>query len=338
VAAAHGLPLADVKGTGPQGRVTREDVEGALARQVQVGRPGAVVAVPAARRLARELGVDLTSVAGTGPGGRIQPGDVQTASEASAPQPVPQALPGEPALPTAQQGVPAVRRIVPLSSVRRTIGERMAASVREAPQFTVSLDVQVDRALSILEDLKAPANAADGPRVTLTALLVKACAWALAEIPEANAALETAGQVTEWADINIGVAIATEQGLVVPVLHHADQKGVRAIAREMAELADRARGGRLRLEDLRGGTFTLSNLGMFGIDRFDAILNPPQAAILAVGRASRRPLVGPDDQIRAASVATLTLTADHRVLDGAVAARFLATVGRAVERPGLLLG
>jgi pyruvate dehydrogenase E2 component (dihydrolipoamide acetyltransferase) len=211
----------------------------------------------------------------------------------------------------------------------------MLASVREAPQFTVSVDADMTRALAVMEDLKVDA-AADQPRVTLTALLIRACAWALARHPEANSAFMD-GQITEWDEVNVGVATAIDSGLIVSVVHGADRLGMRAIAGQLADLTIRAREGRLKLEDLQGGTFTLSNLGMFGIDRFTAILNPPQAAILAVGRIAKRAVVTDDDRVEVRPVSTLTLTADHRVLDGASAARFLATIQRALEHPGAMM-
>jgi pyruvate dehydrogenase E2 component (dihydrolipoamide acetyltransferase) len=308
-----------------------------------------VCAVPAARRLARELGVDLKQVRGTGPDGRIQSTDVHTfaaQAAAAAPSVTPDALPapaGAPATPSLARpqmapvpaGSPAVRRMIPLTNIRRTIAERMTASVREAPQFTVAVDVDMTRALAVVEDLKSGAGA-DKPRVTLTVLLIRACAWALVQHPEANSAFVD-GQIVEWDAVNIGVATAIDAGLIVPVVRSAERVGMRAIAGQLADLTARAREGRLKLEDLQGGTFTLSNLGMFGIDRFTAIVNPPQAAILAVGRIAKRAVVTDDDRVEVRPIATLTLTADHRVLDGAAAARFLATIQRALEHPGAML-
>jgi pyruvate dehydrogenase E2 component (dihydrolipoamide acetyltransferase) len=219
----------------------------------------------------------------------------------------------------------------------------MLASVREAPQFTVSVEADMARALAIVEDLKAArpgpgggSGAADQPRVTLTALLIRACAWALAQHPEANSAFID-GQVAEWDEVNVGVATAIDAGLIVPVVRGADRLGMRAIAARLADLTARAREGRLKPEDLQGGTFTISNLGMLGIDHFTAIVNPPQAAILAVGRVAKQAVVMDDDRVEVRPRSTLTLTADHRVLDGASAARFLGTIQRALEHPGLLL-
>jgi len=339
LAESHGLDLNTITGTGPLGRISREDVEAALARTAQGGVAedaaawdGKVRAVPAARRIARELGVDLREVRGTGPDGRIQSDDVVAAAER--PVPGPQSpVPTIPSPPPAFDAI-AVRRVVPLTNIRRTIAERMTASVREAPQFTVSVDVDMGRALDVVEDLKA--RTAEGQaRVTLTAIIVKACAWALRQHPEANASFRDDG-IVEWDEVNVGVATAIEAGLIVPVVREADASGLRRIAEQMADLTSRARAGKLRLEDLQGGTFTVSNLGMLGIDRFTAIVNPPQAAILAVGRVARRAEVF-DDKIEIRPMASLALTADHRVLDGAAAARFLATIRSALEHPGLLL-
>ncbi len=340
-----GVDLALVKGTGPRGQVTRQDVETYAAAQ-QAATPsgdGKVAAVPAARRLARELGVDLHTVRGTGPEGRIQPEDVQ---EYAAKDSRPTAADRRPLTADNEQPAnvvgqpspvgPPIRRLAPLTNIRRTIAERMTTSVREAPQFTVGLDADMTRALAVVEDLRGGDAAGNQPRVTLTALLIKACAWALSQHPGANAAYQD-GQIAEWAEVNVGVATAIEAGLIVPVIRQADQLGMRAIAARLADVTTRARGGQLKIEDLQGGTFTLSNLGMFGIDRFTAILNPPQAAILAVGRVAKRPVVLADDRIEVRPMTTLTLTADHRVLDGVTAAQFLATIQRILEHPGLLL-
>ena len=361
MAAELGVNLAAVTGTGTNGKVTRRDVESYLSDNGTAAKPESgdnapcpadaqVRAVPAARRLARELGVDLKQVRGHGPDSRIQSDDVRAFAAQRAPAPAAATTLATPAgadtgAPAAQSvtqsavqpgaGTPAVRRRIPLTSIRRTIAERMTASVREAPQFTVAVDVDMTRALAIVEDLKSGA-AADKPRVTLTVLLIRACAWALVQHPEANSAFVD-GQIVEWDAVNIGVATALDAGLIVPVVRDAERVGMRAIAGQLADLTVRAREGRLKLEDLQGGTFTLSNLGMFGIDRFTAIVNPPQAAILAVGRIAKRAVVTDDDRVEVRPIATLTLTADHRVLDGAAAARFLATIQRALEHPGAML-
>ena len=345
MAAEHGIDLRAVAATGSGGRITREDVEAHLAAQAAPppAADGKVKAVPAARRLARELGVDLSTVTGTGPDGRIQSEDVEQAAASAKAAPAKVAVAAEqeissaPPLLVSSAPRPAVRRIVPLTNIRRTIAERMTQSVREAPQFTVEVDVDMGRAMTIVQDYRDGAGASAGPKVTVTALLVKACAWALTQFPAANSMYE-ADQLVEWDEVNIGVATAIEQGLIVPVVHNADHLGMKEIAARLTDLTVRARENRLKLDDLQGGTFTISNLGMFGTDRFTAILNPPQAAILAVGRVAKRAMVGADDRIEVRQMASLALTADHRVLDGAAGAQFLALIQRALEHPGLLLG
>jgi pyruvate dehydrogenase E2 component (dihydrolipoyllysine-residue acetyltransferase) len=340
MAAEHGIDLRAVVATGPGGRITREDVEAHLAAQAAPPSPpadGKIKAVPAARRLAREIGVDLTTVTGTGPEGRIQSEDVERARVGDQAAGIRDQAPAISYEPSAISHMPAVRRVVPLTNIRRTIAERMTQSVREAPQFTVEVDVDMGRAMAIVQDFRDAAGTSAGAKVTVTALLVKACAWALTQFPAANSMFE-ADQLIEWDEVNIGVATAIETGLIVPVVHNADRLGVKEIAARMTDLTVRARENRLKLDDLQGGTFTISNLGMFGTDRFTAILNPPQAAILAVGRVAKRAMVGADDRIEVRQMASLALTADHRVLDGAAGAQFLALIQRALEHPGLLLG
>lgn len=347
VAAAHGVDLAGVTGTGPLGRVMRDDVEARLAAQTAAAEPvpaaGKIRAVPAARRLATELGVDLAGVTGTGPAGRIQSEDIRRAAEravewaaAGSAATAATARPAALAAPVPVPGQPDAARRLPLTNVRRTIAERMTASVSQIPQFTVSLDVDMGRAQALIDDLHSAPNDTSTPKITLTALLVKACAWTLQRHPGANASF-AGDHIAEWGEINIGVATAADQGLVVPVIRNVDQLGLLAIAQQITALSARAREGKLRLEDIQGGTFTISNLGMFGTDRFTAIINPPQAAILAVGRVAQRPVVSEGGDILARPLATLTLTVDHRVLDGAAAAQWLHTLQNVLEHPGLLL-
>jgi pyruvate dehydrogenase E2 component (dihydrolipoamide acetyltransferase) len=321
MAREHGLDLAAVPQAADGERITKADVRAYLRRQEQEeALQGKVRAVPAARRLARELGVKLEAISGSGPRGRIQSADVQRLAEAQEE--------------AGWAPFGKIRRTIPLSATRRTIARRMTDSFQQVPQFTTGVDVLMSRALAIVDDLNSGDE--DGQRVTLTAFLIKACAWALTEHPRINVSFDEE-QIIEWAEVNVGVAVAIEEGLVVPVLHQADQKGLKTIAAELDDLAARARARRLTPDDLQGGTFTISNLGMFGVDRFTALINPPQAAILAVGRVRKRPHVTEEEQVVVQPQATFTLTADHRALDGAMAARFLATLQRAVERPGHLL-
>jgi pyruvate dehydrogenase E2 component (dihydrolipoamide acetyltransferase) len=325
MAETHEVDLQEVTGSGRGGRISRADIDTYLKTREDMppSRPGKVRAVPGARRLAREMDIDLETVVGSGPRGRIQSGDVQRAAAEVA------------TISTVIPERPTVRRTVPLAGMRRTIAERMLSSVRQAPQFAVEVDVDVSRAMAVVEDWRDGLSRSSGPRVTLTTVLVKACSWALVRHPMINAAL-LEDHIVEWEEVNVGVAVAVEDGLIVPVIHNADQLTINEIATRLTDIAARAQQGELRPEDVRMGTFTLSNLGMFGIDRFTAILNPPQAAILAVGRVSKRLLIE-DDQTATRPLATFNLTADHRVVDGVLASRFLTDLRLAIEHPGIML-
>jgi len=299
------------------GRVTKADVE--RFRQVALPADGKTAATPAARRLARERGVDLQSLTGTGPHGRVQAGDVAGM---------------QPAVPS---GAARSGRAVPLVGLRRTIAERMQASFQQAPHIALTVDADV----TALEDTRRGMNAVaaedDTPRVSLTALLVRLTAWALERHPYLNASFQ--GDVIYlFEDINIGVATAIPNGLIVPVIHGANRLSVGAISREMHALTQKAHQGRLELQDVRDGTFTISNLGMFGVRQFRAVINPPESAILAVGAVVRKPVVINDrDDVAVRPILSLTLSADHRVLDGVLAADFLGELVKAIEAPGVLL-
>lgn len=321
MAQEHDVDLSQVTGTGPGARVTRRDVERYLAASKA---PQKIRATPAARRLARELGVDLQQVAGSGPKGRVQGSDI-----VAAPKPSSAPLPAAPLLPD------DVREIIPLQGMRRTIAQRMQASVQQAPHITFDLSVDVTAA----EDFRHRANARlaeDQPRISFTAVLAKVCAWALSQHPLMNARLHD-DEIQVLAPINIGIAVALDEGLIVPVVRDVAHKSVMQIAAEIVDLADRAHTGRLRPDDVTGGTFTISNLGMFGVERFTAIINPPETAILAVGRAKKQVTVGEDDEILIRPIAKLTLSADHRVVDGAIVARFLNDLHVGLEQIDTLL-
>jgi pyruvate dehydrogenase E2 component (dihydrolipoamide acetyltransferase) len=317
MAADAALDLSAIAGSGPGGRVTKADVESRLTSRVADEADGKVYATPAARRLARERGIDLLEVQGSGPQNRIQASDVPT-------------------VPAPAAGIPAAggRReleIIPLVGMRKAIAERMTRSVQTAPHFILQVDVDVTRA----EELRAGFNARGEVKITPTAIILKAAAWALTRHRLVNARL-VENAIHLLPEVNIGVAVALEDGLIVPVVKQADQKGIGAIASEIADLSQRARAGELTADDLTGGTFTVSNLGMFGIDRFTAIINPPESAILGVGRTSNRAGDTGDGQIGLIPTLALTLSADHRVMDGVVAARFLDDLRKAIEEPGWL--
>ncbi|OGK79124.1 MAG: hypothetical protein A2X52_17270 [Candidatus Rokubacteria bacterium GWC2_70_16] len=288
------------------------------------GERGGVRASPLARRLAAEAGLALAAVKGTGPGGRITREDVEAAVAARG------AVPTRAEAPAPAPALPKVLEVRRLSPMRRTIAARLAGSLREMAQLTVMADVDMSAARALREELNRDV-AADGARITYTDLVVKLAALALKAHPVLNATLR-GEELHLLGEYHIGVAVEIEDGLIVPVIRDADRKSLRAISRELAELSERARARRLGPEDLQGGTFTVSNAGMLGVDAVTPIINPPEVAILGVGRIADRALaVG--GRVEARPAATLCLTFDHRVVDGAPASRFLADMRRLLEEP-----
>ena len=278
-----------------------------------------VKASPLARRIARERGVDLAQLRGTGPDGRIVAEDVERA-EAS---PAPAGAAAEPA---------GEIEIVPLTSIRRTIARRLTEAWT-VPVFQLTIDVEMTRAVALREQLVA--RMGDGAKPTLSDVLTKIAAGALMRNRAVNAHYGEEG-IKRFPSANVGIAVAAPQGLVVPVIQRAESLSIQEIANARAELVGRARDNKLRQGDLDGGTFTISNLGMFGVQQFIAVLNPPQAAILAVGSVEERP-VARDGVVVVRPMMTVTLTCDHRTVDGADGARFLEDVKAFLEEPGLAL-
>jgi pyruvate dehydrogenase E2 component (dihydrolipoamide acetyltransferase) len=320
MAKEEGVDLSKVSTSGD--KITREDVERFIAGQKSKGRV-TIPATPAARRVARESGVALETVAGSGPRGRVQSADV-LATVQSVPAPV-----------TAINGREA--EVVPLTSIRRTIAERMQHSFQESPHIALTVEVDMTEAENSRKRFNTQAEKLGQPRITVTALMIKVVAWALVRNPYINASFN-GDSISLWKDVNIGIATAAPHGLVVPVLKSADHLGVSEINLRLIELAERARDNKLKLEDVQGGTFTISNLGMFGIRQFRAVINPPESAILAVGSVVRRPIVVDEqDRVEVRPMLSLTLSADHRVIDGIVAARFLSDLVTGLESPSMLL-
>ena len=287
---------------------------------------GRIKASPLARRIARERGIDLREVAGTGPEGRVVAEDVERAAATGAPAALAQ---GTPPAPTA---LPQEIEVEQLSSMRRTIARRLTEAW-QAPVFQLGITVDMGRALEVRKRL-VELNA-DGIKPTVSDLLTKVCAMALMRHRAVNA-LYKGDAIELYPTANIGIAVAIPNGLVVPVIQGCERKTIAEISAARADLVDRARGGRLQQGDLDGGTFTISNLGMFGIESFVAVLNPPQAAILAVGSTEEKPVVV-DGQVVVRSRMELTLTCDHRAIDGATGAQFLGDVKAFLEEPGLAL-
>ena len=285
---------------------------------------GRVKASPLARRIARERGVDIAALSGTGPEGRVVAEDVERAAAsgtpAQAPAPAAVVPPGE-------------VEVEQLTSLRKTIARRMTEAW-QAPAFQIAMSADMSRALALRERMVGMLQEGQ-TKPTISDVLTKVCASALMRHRDVNALLAH-DAIELHPTANIGIAVAIPKGLVVPVIPQCERKSIAEIAAVRADLVERARSGKLRQEDLDGGTFTISNLGMYGVERFVAVLNPPQAAILAVGAAEEKPVVR-DGEVVARPMLELTLTCDHRSLDGATAAEFLRTVKTYLEEPGLAL-
>jgi len=290
-------------------------------------------ASPLARRIAAEKGVDLASVKGSGPNGRIVKADVESARPGAAPAAAPAP---RPAVPAAAQPVfvaPGDSR-VPHTSVRKVIARRMLESKQTVPHFYLSVELEIDALLAARAAINA-ATEKKGAKVSVNDMLIKACAKALRDHPDCNASW-TEDEMIQYGAVDISVAVATDRGLITPIVRNADMKGLAQIATEMKDLAARAKVGKLKLEEFQGGGFTISNLGMFGVKDFAAIINPPQAMILAVGAGEERP-VARKGQIVVRNVMNCTLAVDHRVVDGAMGAQFLQALRSYVEQPAAML-
>jgi pyruvate dehydrogenase E2 component (dihydrolipoamide acetyltransferase) len=303
-------------------KITKDDVTAYLEKIDRVEPRVKVPATSAARRLASEADVSLDQVQGTGPRGRVQAKDVK---EFSARVSVPQAPP---------RVELSAGETLPVSNIRRRIADRLTTSYQSTPHIYLTVEVDMHEAE---ESRKRMNQLVGAPPISITAYLVRLVAWALKRHPLLNATLEE-DQIKLWEEVNIGIATALDEGLIVPVVHNADQHATQEINIIMRDLAEKARAGELTREEIQGGTFTITNLGMYGVDSFTAIINPPQSAILAVGAVRRKPTVVDDeDTVEVRPMMMMTLGADHRVVDGAVAAAFLADLVKAVETPELLL-
>ncbi len=283
---------------------------------------GRIKASPVARRIAEAEGVNLAEISGTGPGGRIVEKDVQDylARQTSPlrPSPIGRGVGGE---------------VVELSRMRQTIARRMSESKQTAPHFYVTFDINMTEAMKVREQLNH--LAAENEKISVNDLVVAAAARTLTKWPVFNASYR-GDKLEMHSSINIGVAVALDAGLITPVLHDADKKSLKEIARESRALVERTRANKMHPEDLTGGTFTVTNLGMFGVEEFSGIINPPEAAILAIGAVAKRPIVV-DDEMRVAQMLKATLSTDHRVADGAQAARFMQDLKVLLENPANLL-
>jgi pyruvate dehydrogenase E2 component (dihydrolipoamide acetyltransferase) len=312
----HGVDLTQVKGTGPGGRIGKADVERCLAQR-EAERPPRVDASPVAKRLADERGVDLAQVKGTGPGRRIGKADVEAWLEAQRED-----------VPTPEtEGV----KHVSLSKIKQTTARRMTESKATAPHFYVSMDIEMSQALALRDWLQA-----QGQEVSINALILKATALALTRYPHLNATF-AGDELHVHPHVNLAVAVALDDGLITPVIHSCESLSLIEMAAAAKQVVERARAGRLHPEDLDGGTFTVSNLGMFGIKHFEAIVNPPQAAILTAGAVRRVPVFDARDRVVPTQLLTATVSADHRVTDGAEVAQFLQELKATLEAGFILM-
>ncbi|MBA3811098.1 MAG: pyruvate dehydrogenase complex dihydrolipoamide acetyltransferase [Caulobacteraceae bacterium] len=305
----------------------------ALPKEIDADSPR-ILASPLAKRLAAQMGVDLTTVKGSGPHGRIIRRDVEGLKGAPAPAPAgPATAPEAPrqARSLEQMGIaPGSYDLIPLDGMKKTVARRMTDSFRDVPHFPLSIDLEIEALLAARAKINALLEK-DGAKVSVNDLVIKAAATALRRVPAANASYTPEG-IALHHHADVAVAVALDGGLITPIVRAAETKGLAAIAAEMKDLAGRARAKKLKPEEFQGGTFSISNLGMFGIRSFASIINEPQGAILSVGVGERRPVVR-GDQIAVATVMTVTLTCDHRVVDGAIGARWLEAFKAMIEDP-----
>jgi pyruvate dehydrogenase E2 component (dihydrolipoamide acetyltransferase) len=284
-----------------------------------------IKASPLARRIAEEKGVDLSSVQGSGPGGRIVKADLEaTPAKAAAPAPAQTAAP----VPAAEGEIP--HEAVKLSSMRKTIARRLTESKQTVPHYYLTIDIQLDALLKLRGELNKGLEPR-GIKLSVNDLLIKALAMALIEVPTANVSF-TGDQMLKFSRADISVAVAIPDGLITPIIVGADAKTLSTISKEMTDLAARARDGKLQPQEYQGGTASISNLGMFGIKQFDAVINPPQGMIMVVGAGEKRPYVV-NDSLQIATVMSASGSFDHRAIDGAEGAKLMQAFKRLIENP-----
>ena len=358
--ATPGAPAEPSSGNGAAAPATAEPTaEAATAAPAAAPPPsrpasdGRIFASPLARRMAAQHGLDLSQIAGSGPNGRIVKADIETAvatgvgkaapapAAAEAPKPAPAqaaAAVAAPAGPSAKDLADMLGMTyseLPNNNMRKTVARRLTEAKQTVPHFYLSIDCRLDDLLALRKQLNER-GADHGVKLSVNDMVVKAVALALRRMPAVNAAW-TEAAILRFDNVDVSVAVATEGGLITPIIKDTDKKGLGQISAEMKDLAARAREGKLKPEEYQGGTFTVSNLGMYGISHFGAIINPPQACILAVGAGEQRPVVK-DGALAIATMMTCTLAVDHRVVDGALGAEYLATFKALIEDPiGMML-
>ncbi|MGE4480613.1 pyruvate dehydrogenase complex dihydrolipoamide acetyltransferase [Acidocella sp.] len=292
-----------------------------------------IFASPLAKRIAKQSGIDLSTIKGSGPNGRIVKADVE-GKPATAPKA--EAAPAPAAAPAAKAPAPVItapHKKIPNSTMRKVIAKRLAESKQNVPHFYLTVDIELDKLLTLRGELngKSPKDGPGAFKLSVNDLVIKACGVALARHPAVNASW-TDEAIIQYDEVDISVAVAIPDGLITPIVKGADKLGLAGISNAMKDLASRAKAGKLKPEEFQGGGFSISNLGMYGIKDFCAIINPPQAAILAVGAGEKRAVVK-GDEIKIATVMSVTLSTDHRVVDGALGAEFLQTLKALIEEP-----
>jgi len=337
IIAAPGEQVEDIPTTQPAQEVPAQAQTPQTAPAAPV-QPAAIPATPAgpvkasplARRMAAEQGLDMHTLRGSGPGGRIVKRDVESALKS-----IPASFPLKPATPPAKMTSTAIPgdETVPVDRLRAAIGRRMVESKQQVPHFYVTHACRVDELMSLRKKINS--TLPEGEKISVNDFIIKAAGLALRRYPNLNASLN-GDVILRHGDVNVGVAVAVPGGLLTVVNRNTDQKPLRVISREVREMVTRARDGKVRPDDIEGSTFSISNLGMFDVDSFIAIINPPEAAILAVGSVQEVPVVE-DGQIKPGMVLKITLSADHRITDGAEAAQFLQAMAEYLENPLLML-
>jgi pyruvate dehydrogenase E2 component (dihydrolipoamide acetyltransferase) len=302
--------------------------------------PGRIFASPLAKRMAEQAGLDLSRITGSGPQGRIIKVDVEAAlARGGAPARAPAAAPAlAPAAAPAATVAGGMRyKLVPHTTMRKVIARRLTESKQQVPHFYLTVDCEIDTLLKARADInaKAPEKGEGAYKLSVNDFVIKAAAVALKRVPAANASWSDEGTLM-YENVDISVAVAIPGGLITPIIRNADQKGLVQISAEMKDLATRARDNKLKPEEFQGGTFSISNLGMYGIKQFEAVINPPQGCILAVGAGEQRPVVK-NGQLAVATLMSCTLSVDHRVVDGAVGAEYLQRFKNIIENPLMML-
>ena len=337
IADQSGVSLSGVSGSGPGGKIMKADVLGAsgdiATSAAAVDKGDRVFASPLARRLAAENDLPIEKVPGTGPNGRIIKADIERVLKEGLPAEAKAAAKADAPKAAASSASTDDYELIPHTSMRKTIARRLTESKQQVPHFYLTVDCEIDELLRVRKEINA--RAPEGVKVSVNDFVIKAIAAALRQVPDANSSWTEEG-IRRFNMVDVSVAVAIPGGLITPVVRDADKKGLAAISADMQDLAKRARDGKLKPDEYSGGTISVSNLGMFGIKQFDAVINPPQGAILAVGAGEQRPVVK-DGQLAIATIMSCTISCDHRVVDGALGAELLQAFKNVIEFPAAML-